>query len=638
MIGKILRNHYKIIRLLGSGGFGDTYLAEDWDLPSHPKCAVKHLKPKNPLPSVLKVARRLFDSEAQILRRLGNKYDQIPRFLDYFEENHEFYLVQEFVDGFSLADEIPSAPQSLGENAVIKLLQEILEVLVFVHNDDIIHRDIKPQNLIRRKKDSKIILIDFGSIKKISTLVGVNQQGQSIFTVAVGTPGYMPNEQANGDPRLCSDIYAVGIIGIQALTGLLPQQLRKDNTGEIIWRNHAQVSDKLADFLSNMVRCDFNQRYQSASEALVALNALAAPTPTSPPSTEPLPLSRKSLLVLGIGVITTVFLVGFRHYWDDISNPITTLNGDDISNPITTLNGHSGEVNSLAISPIRSIFSKDIKEILASSSDDKTIKIWNLQNRKEIFTFKGHKDKVYTLAISPDAQTLVSGSNDKTIKVWNLNTGQEIYTLKGHKDIVNSVAISADNQTIVSGSYDKTIKVWNLKTGQEIRTLVGHQKAVLSVAISSDNQELISASADRTVKIWNLQTGELLHTLMGHSGDVNAVAINHKEGFFVSVSDDRKVEIWNLSDGWERHPPLMGHSADVNAVAISSDGNEIATGSDDRTIKIWNPNTGQDICTLKGHKKEVWAVAFSPDNKTLFSASADKTIKIWQLPKLCPNY
>ncbi|MBR8837671.1 MAG: serine/threonine protein kinase [Stigonema ocellatum SAG 48.90 = DSM 106950] len=627
MIGKTLRNHYKIITLLGRGGFGDTYLAEDLHLPNHPKFAVKHLKPKNPNPTVLAVARRLFDSEAQVLQRLGHDYDQIPRLFAYFEENYEFYLVQEFVDGSSLAHEIASDRQRLGENAVIKLLQEILEVLVFVHKHNVIHRDIKPQNLMRRRQDGKIILIDFGTIKEISTLVGVNEQGQSISTIAVGTPGYMPSEQSIGEPNFTSDIYAVGIIGIQALMGIIPDQLRKDpDTGEIIWRNQAEVSPELANILDKMVRYDFRDRYQSASEALEALNPLAALTPTLTPSTQtsssprnrqfPMVLSRKNLIGLGIGVLAAVFIVYIL--------PIVQA----IFNPIATLTGHSGEVNSLAISSIPTILSR---EILVSGSDDKTIKIWDIQGRKEILTLKGHKGKVYTLAISPDAQTLVSGSNDNTIKVWNLNTGKEIRTLKGHKDIVNSVAISADGQTLVSGSYDNTIKVWNLKTGQEIRTLTGHTENVLSVAITSDNQELVSGSADRTVKIWNLQTGELLHTLTGHSGDVNAIAINQNGGFFVSASDDKKVEVWKLSKGRELRPPLMGHSADVNAVAISSDGNEIATGSDDRTIKIWNVSTGENICTLKGHQDKVFAVAFSPDSKTLFSASADKTIKIWQV-------
>ncbi|MBH8576627.1 SUMF1/EgtB/PvdO family nonheme iron enzyme [Nostocaceae cyanobacterium CENA369] len=286
--GTVLRNRYKIIKILGSGGFGDTYLAEDLDLPNHPKCVVKHLKP-NSNPTVLQIVRRLFDSEAQVLYRLSNDSDQIPRLFAHFEEQSEFYLVQEFIDGKDLGHEISSGKR-LTEKEVTKLLQEILEVLAVVHKKNIIHRDIKTQNIMRRRQDSKIVLIDFGAVKEVNTLM-VNAQGQTSVSVTIGTAGYMPSEQAAGQPKLCSDVYAVGMLGIYALTGLQPHELPKDPTnGEIIWRNWANVSEKLAQVLSKMVSYHFRDRYPSAVEALQALTPpqkqapRPAPTPTSTPN------------------------------------------------------------------------------------------------------------------------------------------------------------------------------------------------------------------------------------------------------------------------------------------------------------------------------------------------------------------
>ncbi|MEH2070888.1 MAG: serine/threonine-protein kinase [Nostoc sp.] len=266
IIRKILRNRFEIIKQLGSGGSGDTYLARDLDLPGRPHCVVKHFHPKDTNPNVSKIAKKLFDREAEVLYQLGNDHDQIPRLFAHFHENRDFYLVQEYIDGHPLTQEIiPGQCQS--ENAVLILLKDILEVLVFVHENNIIHRDIKPQNLMRRHSDGKIVLIDFGSIKKISGL------GPSL-TVVVGTPGYMPSEQAKGKPKLCSDIYAVGMIGIQALTGLRPDQLQEDpNNGEVIWRHQAQVSDAFADILDKMICDRHSQRYQSATEVLQALNS-----------------------------------------------------------------------------------------------------------------------------------------------------------------------------------------------------------------------------------------------------------------------------------------------------------------------------------------------------------------------------
>ncbi|MEH2386225.1 MAG: serine/threonine-protein kinase [Nostoc sp.] len=263
---KILRNRFEIIKHLGSGGSGDTYLAVDRDLPGQPHCVVKHFHPKDPNPAVVAIAKRLFDREAEVLYQLGNEHDQIPRLFAHFNEDGDFYLVQQFIDGHALTQEIVPG-QRLSENVVLNLLREILEVLAFVHQHNIIHRDIKPQNLMRRHTDQKIVLIDFGSIKKISAL------GAGL-TIAVGTPGYMPSEQAKGKPKLCSDIYAVGMIGIQALTGLIPEELQEDpNTGEVIWRDKAQVSGALANVLDTMVCDRYNQRYQSATEALQALNS-----------------------------------------------------------------------------------------------------------------------------------------------------------------------------------------------------------------------------------------------------------------------------------------------------------------------------------------------------------------------------
>jgi tetratricopeptide (TPR) repeat protein/tRNA A-37 threonylcarbamoyl transferase component Bud32 len=272
MLGKTVGGRYQIIRHLGGGGFGQTYLAEDWHLPGKPQCVVKQLKPKVTDAKALQTARRLFDREAEVLYSLGN-HDQIPRLFAHFEENQEFYLVQEFIEGAVLS-RLMKAEGVFSEEQVILLLQDILTTLEFVHQQHVIHRDIKPSNLIRRKSDQKIVLIDFGAVKQIG--VASDESEQTTATIAIGSMGYMPNEQLAGKPRYSSDVYAVGMIGIRALTGLYPAQLSEDwQTGEIRWRDKADVSTELADILDQMIRYDFRQRYQSAAEALNDLNQLS---------------------------------------------------------------------------------------------------------------------------------------------------------------------------------------------------------------------------------------------------------------------------------------------------------------------------------------------------------------------------
>ncbi len=267
MIGKLLDHRYQIIRVLATGGFGQTYIAEDTRRPGNPVCVVKHLKPGTD-PRVFATAKRLFNSEAETLEKLGN-HDQIPRLLAYFDENQEFYLVQEYVEGHTLAEELLPGKR-WSESQVIQLLQEVLAILEFVHQQGVIHRDIKPDNIIRRTSDNKFVLVDFGAVKQLRTQM-VTVGGQGSATVVIGTPGYMPTEQGQGKPRPNSDIYSLGIIAIQALTGLPATELQEDpETGEIIWRHSVTVNPRLAAVLAKMVRYHFKDRYQTATEALQA--------------------------------------------------------------------------------------------------------------------------------------------------------------------------------------------------------------------------------------------------------------------------------------------------------------------------------------------------------------------------------
>lgn len=280
MIDRLLGGRYQVIEILGIGGFSQTYVAEDTHRPGNPKCVVKHLQPATSNYTFLQNARRLFRAEAETLEKLGD-HEQIPRLLAYFEENQEFYLVQDFIPGHPLSDRLQPA-QRWSESQVYLFLQEILEILVFVHNHGFIHRDIKPSNIIQRQQDNKLVLVDFGSVKQPWTQIGLlpdqtnTTELEVPATVGIGTPGYMAIEQARGRPRPNSDLYALGTIAIQALTGLHPVQLEEDaKTGEIIWQHQAQVSEALAAILTKMVRYHFKDRYESAAEALGEIQQLA---------------------------------------------------------------------------------------------------------------------------------------------------------------------------------------------------------------------------------------------------------------------------------------------------------------------------------------------------------------------------
>lgn len=269
---KILLGCYEIQSFLGRGGFGETYLAID-KLKMNSRCVIKRLKPKKTDEDTLKASRTLFKREAQFLYKLGN-HDQIPRLLADFEEEEEFYLAQEFIAGDDFKKELESLKQ-LDEAQVIAFLKDVFQILKFVHQYHVIHRDIKPSNLIRRRSDGKFVLIDFGSVKQISAQE-TSSDGLTSSTIAVGTRGYMPNEQQGGKPRPSSDIYALGMTAIHALTGKLPTELEEDRrTGEVIWRKHAiNASKGLADILDKMVKSHYIDRYQEADDVLKDLQKL----------------------------------------------------------------------------------------------------------------------------------------------------------------------------------------------------------------------------------------------------------------------------------------------------------------------------------------------------------------------------
>lgn len=281
MIGQTLRGRYKILKTLGTGGFSITYIAKDIDLPGHPQCVVKQLRPSNSKPAALKWAQGKFKKEAETLYRLP-PHDRIPRLLAYFEEKGEFYLIQDYIEGEPL--KIRSFVDRLSERRVVGILEEILHILQFIHEHGIIHRDIKPPNIIQRKSDGRLVLIDFGVVKNIQQM-GEGEEATSM-TMAVGTRGYISPEQSDGYPRPNSDIYSLGIMAIQAVTGIPSEDLvqqRDPDTGELTWQRLAYVSCTLAQILDRMVRFKFTERYQSAAEVLADLQPLINLHRTEPP-------------------------------------------------------------------------------------------------------------------------------------------------------------------------------------------------------------------------------------------------------------------------------------------------------------------------------------------------------------------
>ena len=276
----ILRHRYRPIKPLGSGGFGKTYLAEDIDKLNE-KCVIKQFAPQAQGSTALRKAMELFEQEARQLQKLG-EHPQIPRLLAYFEDEHRLYLVQQFVDGQNLLEELKK--QGIFDKQKIRdLLLELLEILKFVHLHKVVHRDIKPENIIRRRSDNKLVLIDFGASKQLKTTIMAGEG------TTIGTYGYVPMEQMqSGEAYPASDLYSLGATCFHLWSGIHPWNLWKIQAYGWVnnWREQLQqkVDKELGRVFDKLLHNDYRQRYQSVEEAITDLTTKRFSQPAHPPN------------------------------------------------------------------------------------------------------------------------------------------------------------------------------------------------------------------------------------------------------------------------------------------------------------------------------------------------------------------
>jgi serine/threonine protein kinase len=580
----LLKDRYQAIQLIGQGGFGRTFLAVDRDRPAQRNCTIKQLfyQAQN-----AQKASELFAQEAIRLNELGI-HPQIPQLLAYFTQDNQQYLVQEFISGQNLA-QILASEGTFKENQIRDLLHNLLPVLEFVHSRQVIHRDIKPENIIQRV-DRELILVDFGAAK-FATGTALAKTGTTI-----GSAEFVAPEQARGKAVFASDLYSLGVTCIYLLTGISPFELYDLGENKWIWRDYLvdnPVSDRLGNILDQMIANAINHRYQTATEIIQNLSGKLPPlSPNAPPVSLP---------------------------------PTPSLQTWQCTQ---TLVGHEdflfAGIQQIAISPRGNL--------IASASEDCTIKLWNLTAGKIVHTFLGHPAFVYAVTFSPNEQIVVSGDYNGAIKIWDIITGKEIATLLGSESVINSLVISPDGRILASGSHQK-INLWDLKTKKLIYTFADLDN--VSEVVFSPNGKLIFSAVSTQIKIWDIKTGQVIKTLVGHDFTINTVTIS-LDGKLLATGDNcNQVKLWDLPAEKILHS-LSGHKGwfhnGVNAVAFSPDSQILASSGGDRTIKLWQVSDGILLDSLTGHSKGVTSVAFSPDGQILASGSMDKTVKIWQRP------
>lgn len=649
----VLAQRYRVLKPIGQGGFGKTFLAIDEHFSHKPRCVVKQLLPKQGDRHSTEEVER-FRQEVQRLMELG-EHPQIPALIDHLEFPESHYLIQEFIEG----QDFETALEEGGpfpERGIRQLLIDLLPVLDYIHSRRVIHRDIKPKNLIAPLDNRPVVLVDFGA-SKYATGTALARTG-----TVIGSAGFLAPEQAMGQAVFSSDLYSLGVTCIYLLTGIHPFELYSTSQNVWIWQQYLlePVSDELAYVLNKMLRRTPNQRYRTATAALTDLR--------SPPADVTSTLTRRAPYQLPKDIVPKDIAVeaGYGDARSPIPTPPPRL-GPDIHSPahpwycVHHLTGHEGAVTTVAISPS--------SQVLASGSTDHRIMLWNVQSGTRLHTFdgrslwskSGHADRITDLAFTPDGSVLISGSDDGTIKLWDLSNRTMLSTLSSAEWIISAIALSPDGNLLVSGGANGAIELWDLERGEFIEQLWRHRDRISSLAISPNGHHLLSSSYDGTICLWDLRTAELLNIFRGHRDRVGAIAVSSDWRVMVSGSWDGELTFWDLDYAEPIHT-MLAHQGSIRCLAASPTGSLtgsptgliFASGGDDAQVNLWS--VGDDdqsylddesfdddpiershwpleqidcLCVLK-HGWSINGLSFSPDGRVLASASADESIKVWQ--------
>jgi serine/threonine protein kinase len=578
----VLRDRYRAIDLIGQGGFGKTFRAIDEDKPSKPLCVIKQFFPLFDDREALQKATELFTQEAIALEHLDHPH--IPKLLAYFvTEDGSRYLVQEFIDGQNLRQELGQLGY-VASNEVENILVTLLGTLEYIHNRGYIHRDLKPENVIRKTSDRSLYLVDFGAAKIVDRLRS-NQSGTTI-----GTPEFMAPEQNWGQAFFSSDLYSLGLTCVHLLTGLSPFNLFDEEDNNWIWHKYAKttVAPELITVLDKLIQPLPIDRYQNAGAALVALNA-----PTTPPMVAPSPT------------------------------------GNYRCNCIYTYGWHRKPINAIELS--------SDGQFLISGDDGGTVALWNLAMPQPIATYCTHH-AIWAVAIDPSRKYIASGDKNRRIQVRRgdavMTSLRELHpdlsNLDSHSGFIYALSFSPDGKMLVSGGAEGQVRLWDIDLAQIVTTFKGHHQAVTAVKFLPPGQIIVSAGADGTVRFWDVTSHQLLKTVPTHTDKIHDLALGGGGKLIVTGSSDRTVKLREL--GASQSQTLIGAADKVLSVAVTPTGDLIAAGSILGQICIWDRNGNLAIDQI-GHQSAIRSMAFTPDGHKLITASWDSTIKVWQIDR-----
>ena len=581
--------HYRLLRLLGRGGFADVYLGEHIHL--NTLAAIKVLDTRLSSEEI-----EQFRNEARMIARL--EHANIVRVLDFGVEDATPYLVMSYAPNGSLR-QLHAKGERVQLATVCSYVRQVAAALDYAHSEKLIHRDVKPENMLLGR-NHEVLLSDFG-LAMVPTSSSEDSPRDSSGTIA-----YMAPEQARGRPRPASDQYALGVTVYEWLCGTRPFT---GSYGEVAVQQILHDPAPLCQFAPDL----------PPGVEKVVLKALAkdphARFPTVLDFSDALEQAGQEATI--VGSASTAKSAALTHKDDHSAT-------ERISTPA---------IYTVAWSPQR--------RHIATGGHERTIRIMDVTTDTVVLVYRGHAAGITALAWSPDGKRVASASLDKTIQVWNAGSGQKIASFDGHSGMIYMVSWSPDGTLIAStsgGGAEKTVQVWDTATGAHVYTYTGHTYWARALAWSSEGNHIASGSF-KEVQTWNAANGHKLLSFRGHEGWVRTLAWSPDGKRIASTSEDKAVQVWDAVRGRLIHSH-RGHSDLVNSLAWSPDGTRIASVSKDAVVQVWNTESSQNpaaqrptprggILTFRAHPSTTHAVTWLPDGKHIAVACGDGSVQVW---------
>ncbi|RJP32952.1 MAG: hypothetical protein C4547_12955 [Phycisphaerales bacterium] len=658
-------DRYKLLQQIGEGGFGVVYMAEQRE-PFKRRVALKIIKQGCDTRQV--IAR--FEAERQALALMDHPH--IAKVLDAgATATGRPFFVMEYIRGVPILEYCDA--EKLHTQQRLELFTKVCHAIQHAHQKGIIHRDIKPNNVLVTMHDGVPVpkVIDFG----IAKATNAELTTRTLFTEhrqMIGTPAYMSPEQAEMsglDIDTRSDIYSLGVLLYEMLTGTTPFDTREltskgyaemmriirevephkpstrlSSLGKTAARKAQQRraidTKKLSQTVKGdldwiVMRClekDRTRRYETANGLAMDVHRYldGEPVLAAPPSTayrlKKFVRRNRGMVTAGSAVVAALLIGVIAFAWQ------AKVARDQRDLAVEARKTAQDAQAEAAAQQQKAEAERHRAEVQLTRAE------WLVYAGKLMLAQTDFEAANGGLALH------YLGECQQNLRGWEwryLSTRINAErTLVGHRAAVSSAAVSPDGQRIVTGSEDKTARVWDAASGREMFTLEGHKGLVLSVAFSPDGQRILTGGGPwgvgkkpGEVKVWDAATGQLLRDLQGHAYCVWSVAFSPDGQRIVSSACDwaygpGEVKVWNAAAGRDVLT-LAGHAGGVRSVAFSPDGQRIVSGSEDLTAKVWDAATGEELLTLKGHAGGVRSTAFSPDGQRLVTAGGDRTAKVW---------